>query len=800
MNFKKITAAASAMAMAAGMAVYAPVEKTSAPISASAAESSYNYAEALQKSMFFYEVQQAGKLPEWNNVSWRADSMLKEDGTDADVIPGGWFDAGDHLKFTLTNAYTASVLAWGVIQYEDAVKKAGLYDVYTKNLKWGLDYVAACDLGDKVIGTIGDGAFDHVWYGSPEVYIRKFNLKTGSEDRPYDEITCCTTIAEMAAALAGGYMVFKDTDPTAAANYLKHAKSLFELANDVWAKEGDNANDDMGQQQTYYNTKNNSGKDNFIDELFYAANWMYMATGDQAYLDKCEKDYIPLFPLESQSTEKKFTWGFCWDDTTQAAALLYAINTGKQEWIDHVSHHLEFWMNGYGGKSIAQTPDGLPILNSWGSLRYTSNTAWLAKVAADTIFKDNASAAKSYDDWAKKMMDYAFGDNDIGLSYVIGMGKNAVNVHHRGASGIHDDHWNALGTDDSEGKWQTEYAHVLYGALEGGPNADGSFDDSNGSYTNTEVAIDYNAGFTACLCAMVDDYGGTILADFPQAETPKWPEWEISANLNGKGDSYTEIKAWAMNHTAWPARVAKNVSYRYYFDVSEILAGGLSIDDITVKSNSQQYQAGQAGYATVTGPYKYEGDPTGNTYYALIQFEDGRAIMPTGQSEHRDEVQFRISIPDAVNGQSTKGSWDPTNDWSYKGIADAPNDLLAEEALNDHITMYVNDVLVWGTEPDGTTPEDVDPATDPSTEPGEPLYGDADCDGEVKMNDVVLVMQSLANKDKYGLNGSDKDHIKADGADNADVYLRGDGLSTMDALSIQKFLLEMTTLPESYKE
>ena len=173
------------------------------------------------------------------------------------------------------------------------------------------------------------------------------------------------------------------------------------------------------------------------------------------------------------------------------------------------------------------------------------------------------------------MMDYAFGDNDIGLSYVIGMGKNAVNVHHRGASGIHDDHWNALGTDDSEGKWQTEYAHVLYGALEGGPNADGSFDDSNGSYTNTEVAIDYNAGFTACLCAMVDDYGGTILADFPQAETPKWPEWEISANLNGKGDSYTEIKAWAMNHTAWPARVAKNVSYRYYFDVSEILAGGL---------------------------------------------------------------------------------------------------------------------------------------------------------------------------------------------------------------------------------
>ena len=148
MLFRKITAAASALAVTAGIAAYMPAQNAGDIVTASAA-SGYNYAEALQKSMFFYEVQQAGKLPDWNEVSWRGDSMLKEDGTDADVIPGGWFDAGDHLKFTLTNAYTASVLAWGVIQYKDAVKNAGLYDTYLKNLKWGLDYVAACDLGDR---------------------------------------------------------------------------------------------------------------------------------------------------------------------------------------------------------------------------------------------------------------------------------------------------------------------------------------------------------------------------------------------------------------------------------------------------------------------------------------------------------------------------------------------------------------------------------------------------------------------------------------------------------------------------
>ena len=60
--------------------------------------------------------------------------------------------------------------------------------------------------------------------------------------------------------------------------------------------------------------------------------------------------------------------------------------------------------------------------------------------------------------------------------------KNPKSVHHRGASGIHDDSWGALGTDKSDGIHQNEYAHVLYGALEGGPNKDGSFNDKVGAY------------------------------------------------------------------------------------------------------------------------------------------------------------------------------------------------------------------------------------------------------------------------------------------------------------------------------
>ena len=90
------------------------------------AEIEVNYGEALQKSLFFYEAQQTGVLPDWNEVSWRGNSV------ENDFVPGGWFDAGDHFKFTYTIAYTAAVLAWGYIEYGDAVNKVGLEEKYKK--------------------------------------------------------------------------------------------------------------------------------------------------------------------------------------------------------------------------------------------------------------------------------------------------------------------------------------------------------------------------------------------------------------------------------------------------------------------------------------------------------------------------------------------------------------------------------------------------------------------------------------------------------------------------------------------
>ena len=586
----------------------------------SSEEIEVNYAEALQKSLFFYEVQQAGVLPEWNEVSWRGDSM------ENDFIPGGWFDAGDHFKFTYTIAYTSAVLAWGYIEYGDAVKKVGLEEKYKNNLKWGLDYIVLADQGDSVVGTIGKDGFDHSWWGSPEIYLRKMKLVSGDDERPYDTTTSTSTLALCSAALAAGYLVFKDS------NYLKHAKSLYELADKVRSNGG------QGMAKSYYPATD------FYDELFYAANWMYMATGEQKYLDECEKDFIPEFPLEQQSTTRKFTWGFCWDDHSQAAALLYAINTGNEEWIEQIHRHLEYWTTGYEGKQVGYTPDGMAWLFQWGATRHAANTAFLALIAADKLFKDNEELYSKYKKFAKTQMEYFFGNNKLGLSYVIGMGKkNPKSVHHRGASGIHDDSWGALGTDKSDGIHQNEYAHVLYGALEGGPNKDGSFNDKVGAYENTEVAIDYNAGYTAALCGMIKDYGGKILDDFPTPEKPKWPEFLISAAINGDNKKFTELKVYTRNHSAWPARVIKDLSYNYYFDITEIIEAGLTVEDITTRIGADQH-SGDEGKASISEPIQYKDNIIFIMLKLVMEMEELLCLQDNLNVEVKFNLEYQYQI------------------------------------------------------------------------------------------------------------------------------------------------------------
>ena len=82
------------------------------------------------------------------------------------------------------------------------------------------------------------------------------------------------------------------------------------------------------------------------------------------------------------------------------------------------------------------------------------------------------------------------------------------------------------------------------------------------------------------------------------------------------------------------------------------------------------------------------------------------------------------------------------------------------------------------------------------TLPDKILYGDANCSGDVRMNDAVLIMLVLANGDAFDVGGTDKLAITEKGRINADCYHPGSGLTNMDATAIQKYLIGKNALPE----
>ena len=92
-----------------------------------------------------------------------------------------------------------------------------------------------------------------------------------------------------------------------------------------------------------------------------------------------------------------------------------------------------------------------------------------------------------------------------------------------------------------------------------------------------------------------------------------------------------------------------------------------------------------------------------------------------------------------------------------------------------------------------TTAPPVDETTTTTTEPNpgkdDVDYGDTNCDGKIELADAILIMQSLANPNKYGVGGTADKPLTAQGKLNGDVDQSVKGLTSGDALRIQEYLL-----------
>ncbi|QFU10372.1 Endoglucanase E-4 precursor [Rhodobacteraceae bacterium THAF1] len=439
-----------------------------------------DYAEALSLSMDFYYAQYSGDLADDHPIEWRGDSGLQDGADVGRDLTGGLYDAGDHVKFALPQAYTATVLATGALDFEDGYRASGSYNQVVEHVDWITEYLLRCyddngtvDISDDVFyAQVGDPIADHAYWGAPEDMTMDRPSYALTAEIPGTEVT-----AQAAAALAsGGLLMSAAGDLDRASLLIENAEKLFTFS--------------IEHQGTY--TDAIPGVDEFYgslsgyeDEIAWAASWLFEATGNDDYLAVAEEYYQPSATY----------WAMTWDNQSMATALRLAEFTGKQEYLDDLDQHFDHWIYAVDRLEGTDTNGGLAWIEEWGSNRYAANTAFLALQYADHLETlGETERANQLTDFARDQIDYILGDNPDAFSFVVGFGEDfAHQPHHRGASGT--DHVGIAGDN----------LYQLDGALVGGPDQFGNYSDDRTDYVGNEVAIDYNAGLSGALAGLYEE-------------------------------------------------------------------------------------------------------------------------------------------------------------------------------------------------------------------------------------------------------------------------------------------------------
>ncbi|KAL6124596.1 hypothetical protein ACLB2K_077108 [Fragaria x ananassa] len=445
-----------------------------------------DYGQALTKSLLYYEAQRSGMLPPQQRVQWRGDSALK-DGSDAGVdLVGGYYDAGDNVKFGFPMAFTITMLSWSTVEFANKLEAKNELSNALDAIKWGTDYlIKAHPEANVLYGEVGDGGSDHACWQRPEDMTTPRKTFKIDEQHPGSDLA-----GETAAALAAASIAFKNADPKYSGLLLTHAKQLFEFA--------------RTHPGLYQNSINVAGQfyssSGYEDELLWAAAWLHRATDDQSYLD-----YLG----QAGNTGGART-EFSWDDKFVGAQVLVAklvlegkVPANSGPWSQYKNQAEQFICSFIqkGNSNVKKTPGGLLWFLPFNNLQYTATATLVATIYSEYLSPKHAPIQCSGGivqspallDLARSQVDYILGSNPNGMSYMVGYGsKYPTQVHHRGASIV------SIKKDPSPVACQAGFdawfnknapnPNVLDGAIVGGPNDSDGYTDSRSNFQMAEAA------------------------------------------------------------------------------------------------------------------------------------------------------------------------------------------------------------------------------------------------------------------------------------------------------------------------
>ncbi|KAI1316438.1 hypothetical protein EDD11_010001 [Mortierella claussenii] len=452
------------------------------------------YVKLLDYTLLFYEAQRSGKLPTDQRVTWRKDAVL-DDGKDAGVdLSGGYFDAGDYLKFIFPLTFAMSETCWGALEFWDGYVLANQTHYLDQMVRWGMDWlIKAHPNNNTLFVQVGIDSVDNNYWG-PDTSIPR--------PRPSFQVNSTSpgtdVMADAAAAFASCAMLYRDklNDTTYSTTLQSHASSLFTLA-------------ETAMPQQVYQTVVSAvtccyASSGFVDELAWGAAWMYKLTKDATYAQKATR-YTDQLNKQSVLTNP-----VTWDDKL---GLVYVLMAGATA---GTSDDNAKWQKLAEQFADFTTKAPKPCMFTKGGLYYCSGNSGddSAVIAANAAFAmhllasqmttvggksiDSTTQGKidSYRSFALGQIEYLLGDNPEKTPYVVGVHPNSpLNPHSASASGGNDP-----GTIDS---YPEKEAYTIYGALVGGPDKNDRFADIRSDWRQNEVALDYNAPFNGLMAYQV---------------------------------------------------------------------------------------------------------------------------------------------------------------------------------------------------------------------------------------------------------------------------------------------------------
>ncbi|MBP5581079.1 MAG: glycoside hydrolase family 9 protein [Ruminococcus sp.] len=838
--WKKITAASASAVIAATSALSA------ATVTTTGAEDN-NYYEALAMSLYMYDANACGKGITDGPLTWRGDchtydaeasvgsldgslkSVVDPDGDGKVDVSGGFHDAGDHIKFNLTIGFGISSLALSDYLNPGIYEKAGCKDHLIYELKWGADYLMKTTFLDNsgnvaaIAHVVANGTEDHAIWSAPEVqtYARPIYWLTANKN---NSAVCC----EMAAGLAGTAYVVKESDPDYAAKCIKYAKALLEFGQKHVGNEG-------GGLSEYYGTEAQ-----YQDEEALAQAWLWVCdAGSKPTRVPKNKDY---------GNSQYDGWVYCWNKVWQGYSALMYKATGDQAFADELKVELQsqgdltvgtYNADGWGASryNCAKQMDALALANGNKDAEY----AKAAKYQMDHILGNNSLGYSFLLGYGSKW--------PVHIHHRAANPGTDANGASSNPSAKYTAYGLLVGGDDKSGyQDQTDKYQYTEGALDyngcfaiacagiaalyGGDasamdklaksadeiNENFKFGNGENNTTTTEtttVTTTTTSVTTSSVTTTVTTTEAplitiTLIPELVVQEVISYPSKTVYAageelDLSGvsvkaryetrwfeaegsrAGTMYGESKIYD-NITLDPgnAIVRNGSSTWWYGDKFSTLEPG----DYTVNysSDASTSNGEKIRFNSFRFPVTLKADSGIPQYSYVFTVKD----KETGELINNATLTFSTHIVYEIDGREVS-----TGPLFRYNTADANPVVYNYAKYKDAKSHSVGDIHA---EADGYTfveaMADIRDGGAPDVTYMDVLMvkgnaaaiaGDTNLDGQVDMADAVLIMQSLANPNKYGVNGTDEKHITQLGIDNGDADKNG--LTNNDAQAIQKLLL-----------